>query len=149
MPSQLASGADTAAPGAYTRRAAATQHLTRIPLRAIRQAWRTPLWGVALVLAGCNGAGAEAEIPEGIIEADAFIDTYVDLRIAALTNVTGEITEAERDSVLNARGVRSAEMLEFAEAHGRRAAYMQNVWDSVEVRFQRRRDELNTEAAGR
>lgn len=106
-------------------------------------------WGVAILVAGCTGSGSEAEIPEGLLEADAFIDTYVDLRVAALTNVSGEITEAERDSVLTARGVRSEQMLEFAEVHGRRAAYMQNIWDSVEVRFQRRRNELNTQAAGR
>ena len=96
----------------------------------------------AVLPAACGGTGPDGEATT--IAADQFVDTYVALRIAALSNPRGEITPEQRDSVLTASGVRSEQMLEFAEAYGRQAAMMQSVWDSVEIRFQRRRDELNT-----
>ncbi len=95
-----------------------------------------------LVWACASCTSTEPERPD-TIPADRFIDTYVELRVTALSNSTGEITAAQRDSILSASGVLSNEMVEFAEVHGRRAIYMQEVWDSVEVRFQRRRSGLN------
>jgi hypothetical protein len=97
---------------------------------------------VALVgLAGCEGTAPDPDVVT--MATDQFVDTYVELRITALKNPTGEITLEQRDSVLVSRTVRSDDMIEFAELHGRNATFMQGVWDSVEVRFSARKDALS------
>lgn len=93
------------------------------------------------LLAGCGEAGSEPELDT--IPTDTFVDTYVALRIATLSTPTGELSEAQRDSVLAAHNVRPSELLQFAEVHGPNATFMQAVWDSVEVRYGVRRDELS------
>ena len=92
----------------------------------------------ALVLALAIGpaaaaCGGEAE-PVGVLDREAFITTWVDLRTAALR--TGDpLPEAERTRVLQERGVTEDQLLGFAEAHGNDPRYMAEVWTEVETRM--------------
>ena len=92
----------------------------------------------ALLLALAIGAaaatcGGEAE-PVGVLDREAFIATWVDLRTAALR--TGDpLPEAERTRVLRERGVTEDQLLGFAEAHGNDPRYMAEVWTEVETRM--------------
>jgi len=101
---------------------------------------------LTMLVAACGGTEPDPTLKT--IPADQFIDTYVELRLTALRNADGEITPEQRDSILSVREVRSEQMLEFAEVHGRRAQFMQTVWDSVEARFSEKRAEFNRDATG-
>jgi hypothetical protein len=89
-----------------------------------RASIRRTLGGVALLLlcAACRG-------DSGAIDRQVFIDTYVDLRTAALANPGAQIRPAQRDSVLTKHGVTEEDLLQFAEVHGR------DVWGAVEARL--------------
>ena len=80
------------------------------------------------------GACAESAEPTGVLDREAFIATWVELRTAALR--TGDpIPVAERARVLGERGVTEEEMLGFAEAHGDDPRYMAEVWTEIENRM--------------
>ena len=83
----------------------------------------------ALLLLGCGG-GAD---PEGVIDREVFIATWVDLRQAALT--TGDpLPEQHRTRVLDENGVTEDQLLGFVDAHGGDPKYMAEVWTEVELR---------------
>lgn len=108
---------------------------------ALHGVTRLLVLGLALVSGACTGTEPDPVV-EGL-EPDRFIDTYVDLRFAALTRVEGEITPEQREEILTRHGVNADELLDFVELRGRDAVFMQEVWDSVEVRFQRKRSAYN------
>lgn len=88
--------------------------------------------GVALASA-CGGTPPDAEGPGGP-EREAFIGTYVDLRLAALRS-GGNVDVRARETVLANHGVSEQELLDFAETHGRDIAYMNDIWQEVERRL--------------
>ena len=94
------------------------------------------LLGLTLTVAlfGC-GDGDDA----ATIDPETFIAAYVDLRADALLNDSQQITDAERDQVLQNHGVTEDELLAFADIHGRDVTFMRDVWDEVEERLDRMR----------
>ena len=69
------------------------------------------------------------------MDRQVFVDTYVDLRTAALANPGGQIRPEQRDSVLARHGVTEDDLVNFAEVHGRNVEYMAEVWGEVENRL--------------
>ena len=93
----------------------------------------------ALPWAGC--ADEEPALPQGppVIEREAFIATYVDLRDAALREPRAEISDSARQAVLERHGVTEEELLRFAEVRGTDLVFMRDVWAEVERRMEARR----------
>jgi type IV pilus biogenesis protein CpaD/CtpE len=92
---------------------------------------RTRLLAAALaaLLLGCGDSAA----PEGVIDREVFIATWVDLREIART--TGDpIPEAERTRVLGENGVTEDQLLGFVAAYGDDPRYMAEVWTEIEAR---------------
>ena len=83
------------------------------------------------LLHGCDDLPASGDV----LDRETFIETYVDLRHAALASPDGEIDAAARDSVLALHGVTEEELLAFAEAHGRDVDYVREIWTEVESRL--------------
>jgi hypothetical protein len=80
--------------------------------------------------AACT-SGAPAET----IERDVFIDTYVDLRVAALDTDSGTVAAADRDAILEQHGVTEEELVAFADANSAELEFMRDVWTEVEERM--------------
>jgi len=83
-----------------------------------------------LALVGCG----EAAPPE-TLDRQLFVDTYVELRAAALQRGLPTVGDAVRDSVLTRQGVTDEELVEFAEVHGADLEYMRDIWIEVAARL--------------
>jgi hypothetical protein len=95
--------------------------------RTLRAA--TIIVGLVLVAAACGDEeGVEVE---GLIDREAFIATYVDLRRAALQRPTRQLPDTARDRILAAHGVTRDQLMQFAEIRGGDPAYMVAVWTEV------------------
>lgn len=94
-----------------------------------------------VAVAAC-GRGKSARAPAGgvAISREAFISTYVDLRLAALKDSAGVVTSAQRDRILSKHGVTSDDLLHFVEVHGEDVEFMQDVWNDVDTRIRNRHD---------
>ncbi len=99
----------------------------------MRRAWA---WCVAAALvapAGCE----EEEAPVETISREAFVETYVALRVAQLRGAFGDPLPAEdRERVLAGQGVTEEELLTFAEVHGPDVGFMERLWEDVEKRLE-------------
>ena len=88
--------------------------------------------GIALAVAvtACSG---DASGPNGkVIDRDTFIAVYVELRAAALP-LPGQLIDPDsKQAILVEHGVSEADLLDFAERHGRDAHFMSAVWMEVE-----------------
>jgi len=84
-------------------------------------------------LLACGGTGNAP--PEGLIDRSAFIDAYVDLRVSALNEESGEISDAGRAEVLQKHSLQEEDLLDFAEGHGRDLDFMRDVWNEIELRL--------------
>ena len=98
------------------------------------------LWRLAAVLPAlaCGGDGSGPDVGEAI-DAEAFIATYVDLRVAALVSDDGLVTEENRLEVLSRHAVTEADLVHFAEVHGEDLTFMREVWNEVEQRLEQQR----------
>ncbi len=88
-----------------------------------------------LAIASCGSDAAEP-VAGDVIDRATFVDTYVDLRLAAVRTPEFRISPAERDEILARHGVRGEDLVRFAEVHGRDLELMNTVWTEVEARFQ-------------
>jgi len=70
-----------------------------------------------------------------MIDREAFIETYVDLRVAALETETRQLSDEGRAEVLTSSGLTADDLVRFAEAHGRDLDFMRDVWNDVELRM--------------
>ncbi|MDX1566375.1 MAG: hypothetical protein R3223_01160 [Longimicrobiales bacterium] len=134
-----------------------THDLFRVALRTGLRAghFRLPrvllplvLGSLLLVLGACGGEPTD-DAPEPTISREAFVSTYVDLRMAALRSPETEITPEERSRILEEHGVTSEELLRFVEVLSRddpRA--MQEIWAEVQDRIQQAREEAVREDVG-
>jgi hypothetical protein len=100
-----------------------------------RQAVTLPLALLAAttLAAGCGGS---AETPP--IDREVFIETYVELRLAALESEDFEVDADSRDEILERLGVDQDALLYFADFHGRDVAFMNEVWTEVDRRLTER-----------
>jgi hypothetical protein len=93
--------------------------------------------------AACGGRGDDV-----ILDRDTFIATYVDLRKTALTTQTGELDDPLRAEVLARHGVSEEDMTRFVEVHGEDVAFMQGVWDDIEILLDADRPEADSVPGG-
>jgi len=84
-----------------------------------------------LLCLGCEAGGPET------IDRSVFIDTYVDLRIAALDTDSLRLGDAERADVLSRHDVSEEDLKDFVDAHAADAEYMRDVWNDVELLLDR------------
>jgi hypothetical protein len=87
----------------------------------------------ALVLGvlACGGPSVDT------IDRDAFIATYVDLRVAALDTDSARIASADREAILARHGVTEDDLTTFAEVHAENVEFMRDVWTDVEAAMDR------------
>lgn len=86
---------------------------------------------LAWLLTACGGG-----VPQ-TIDRDLFIDTYVDLRMAALDADSAKLSDADRGEILTRHGVTEEDLLSFAEIHAAELEFMREVWNDVELRLDR------------
>ena len=98
-----------------------------------RLAGAVRLLGAAALLAGlaCDGPAEET------IDRQVFIDTWVELRIAALDTDSQRIAAADREAVLERHGVTADDLTRFAEVHATDLDFMRDVWNDIELRMDR------------
>jgi hypothetical protein len=86
---------------------------------------------LALALAGSAGC-AKTEPDDGpVMDRSAFIDTYVDLRLAALASPARTLSATDREAVLAKHHVTDQDLLRFVDARGADPAYMVRLWSEV------------------
>jgi len=91
--------------------------------------------GAALAAVAVAGACSSRSPAEPAIDTEAFVSTYVDLRVAALSGRPREIPPEVRDRILARHGVTEEELLRFARVHGTDIDFMKRVWDEVQQRL--------------
>ena len=99
-----------------------------------------------LVAAVLLAAGCAEDAPE-TIGREAFIETYIALRVAELTEPgeDGEMISAEaRERVLSEQGVTEEDLFGFVEVHGGDVDFMKAVWQEVEKRMENLRNPPDT-----
>ncbi|MBT8487870.1 MAG: hypothetical protein KJO65_03475 [Gemmatimonadetes bacterium] len=94
-------------------------------------------WTFLFATAVLAVAGCGPSTPEGLIEEETFVETYVELRIAALDTDSSRIADADRQAILAERGVTEDDLLEFVRVHSTNLEYMRDVWNEVELRMDR------------
>jgi len=96
---------------------------------------------VALTVSVALAAACGEEAPPGgfPIDREVFIETYVDLRAAALRAADFIVSPEVRDDILEEHGVDEEALLHFADVHGTDLEFMNEVWAEVERRLEERR----------
>ena len=90
---------------------------------------------LCLAVASCGG-DTSGPVGRDVIDRQAFVDTYVDLRLAAIESPDFRISPEARQEILARHGVEAEDLLRFADAHGRDLEFMNEVWTEIEARFQ-------------
>lgn len=92
---------------------------------------------IALVfLAVACGGDAQGPVPADVIDREVFIETYVDLRVAAVAADAFRVSAEQRAEILARHGIDGDDLVRFADAHGRDLDYMNEVWTEIETRIQ-------------
>ena len=93
-------------------------------------------------------SGCAEEVPE-TISREAFVETYVALRVAELTEPGVEmISEEARERVLEEQGVTEEELFGFVEVYGGDVVFMKELWKDVEERMDELREPPGTTGTG-
>ena len=95
---------------------------------------------LALAVASC-GSDTAQPVPDAVIDRTTFVETYVDLRWAAVHTPDFRITPEAREEILARHGVAPEDLVRFAEVHGRNLDRMNEVWAEVETLLQARESE--------
>ncbi|MDE2763841.1 MAG: hypothetical protein OXQ94_14545 [Gemmatimonadota bacterium] len=112
---------------------------------AERRRARAAGWVLACVLLH---AGCAEDMPD-TIGRETFIETYVALRVAELTDQGDEMISAEtRERVLREQGVTEEELIGFADVHGGDLDFMKELWKEVGKRMEALRDPPDTTGTG-
>lgn len=90
------------------------------------------LLGAILVWATFACGGEQVPAAAETIPREVFVDTYVELRMAALHSPDGRVGPAARAEILEAKGVTEADLLEYVDVHGNRVQYMVEVWAEID-----------------
>jgi hypothetical protein len=85
------------------------------------------------LVVACDG-----EAPTTTVDRETFIETYVELRRAALQSPDRKISPERKQEILSARGITEDDLLAFAEAYGRDVDAMVAVWTEIEQRIAQR-----------
>lgn len=92
-----------------------------------------PLLGIVLLvllLPGCD-LGIPGSGDEATIEDETFVEVMVELRRETLA-AGGTLPEEERDRILEAHGVTSDDLVDYARVHGGNVPRMHEVWTRIE-----------------
>jgi hypothetical protein len=98
---------------------------------------RQAIWFALLSLTTACGGGQTTPGDEPI-DREVFIETYVDLRVAAAQAGDFVVPTEEREEILARHGVTAESLLRFADVHGRDVEFMNEVWAEVERRLAER-----------
>jgi hypothetical protein len=99
--------------------------------------------GILLSFLACGES--RSNLPAGdLIEPEDFIETYVDLRAAALITEDGQVTEAGRSEVLDRHGISEEDLISFTQAYGEDLMFMQKLWNEIELRLENTRSSPDT-----
>jgi len=102
---------------------------------------------VAFLVAALGGCGADRPLePDGLVDQETFIATYVDLRAAMLGTRDDSLAEVHRNEALERRGLSAEDLVAFVEFHAADLEYMRAVWDEVEVRLDTTRVRMDPDA---
>ena len=85
---------------------------------------------VLCLLSACGGEQA----PESAetISRDVFVDTYVELRMAALHSPDGRVSPEAKAEILEAKEVTEADLMQYVDIHGARVQFMVEVWAEID-----------------
>lgn len=108
-----------------------TTLLSRLRSRPSARPLRLVGAAVLVLCLACGGPSDET------IERQVFIDTWVDLRMAALDTDSLRLAASDREAILQRHGVSSEELTRFAEVHSTDLEFMRDVWNDVELRLDR------------
>jgi hypothetical protein len=109
--------------------------------RSSSTSWLAVL-AVGAVLFGCGGSTsgpAPAEVPDR----EAFVASYIDLRVEALTTAGGELTDEGRAEVLARHTVTEDQLVAFVNYHGENLTFMRDVWNDIELRLDAQRPSVD------
>jgi hypothetical protein len=85
-----------------------------------------------LVVPGCG----DASRTEGaLIPRETFIETYVELRVAALRSADAVLSDSARAEILARRGVSEDELIDFVSVRGPELDFMRDLWNEIEIRM--------------
>jgi hypothetical protein len=96
-----------------------------------------------LFLAAACGDGGTTATP--LLDREVFIETYVELRLAAIQSGDFAVSPEDRDEILRSNGADREALLAFVDAHGRDTEYMTALWTDVDTRLNERREALAVE----
>ena len=107
-------------------------------IQSVTWSGRRAIFALTMLLlvgsAACATEGTVDPDPD-LVDRNTFVLVYTDLRVAALSNPRRDITEQDRDAVLQQHGVTSDDLLAFAEYYGPDIAFMRDVWNDIETRL--------------
>jgi len=69
------------------------------------------------------------------ISRDAFVDSYVALRVAGLSTEVGDLSDSARSRILTEQGVTEQDLLDFVAARGTDVVFMRDLWNEIEQRL--------------
>ena len=126
---------------------AATHLRTNMATRPLLHRSRTLILPIAATLCWSWGDGG-TDVPEDTGQREAFIAAFLDLRMAALTSGSADLTDEVRDSVLAISNVTEQDLLDFIDTHGEDVEFMRDLWTELETLLTERleqnaRDEEN------
>lgn len=111
----------------------------RVPDRRSRLSRRRPsAWTLFASSLFVLVVACEGDAPTTTVDRETFIETYVELRLAALPSPDRKITPERKQEILSARGITEDDLLAFAESYGRDVNAMVAVWTEVEQRIAQR-----------
>jgi hypothetical protein len=90
------------------------------------------LAALLLVVPGCGNTSSDAGT---VMPRETFIETYVDLRVAALRSADAVLTDSARAEILARRGVSEDELIDFVTVRGTELDFMRDLWNEIEMRM--------------
>lgn len=87
---------------------------------------------VAVFAAACG-----SDPSDQAMDREVFVQTYVDLRVAALDTDSQRLADPDREAVLRRHGVTADDLTRFVETHASNLDYMRDVWNDIELRLDR------------
>ena len=92
---------------------------------------------IVVVLTAAAACGSGGTGTGDSIDAEAFIQTFVDLRVSALDTDSQRLAPRDREAILSEHSVTAEDLTHFANAHGDDLEFMREVWNEVELRMDR------------
>lgn len=105
------------------------------PSRCKRHATKT-LWAIVVTATVACGGDDEVPVVPGVIDREAFIEVYLDLRLAGVRGPELTVAPEARDRILTEHGIDRDRLLGFIDAYGGELDYMNELWAEIERRYE-------------